>query len=334
MLTIFSLDHRQSTVAEREPFALGPEARQRLGTITRRAGLGQAACLVTCNRVALVTWLGDGGEDLQRLAATAERVLPATGGAFLRRAQRLEGGEAITHLHRVAAGLESQVCGDCQVLGQVRAAYQEALAARTIGPELHRLFQSALGAGKQVRHETALGRRAASVGALAATWLLRQEPRRVLLIGAGRTIEAAGRVLVGGGRAVTVVNRRGDKGEELAARLGAGAADWESRHTLLAAADAAIVATSAAEPVILSGPLRQARGDADDGLRIVDLGVPRNVAGAVADIRGVELTGLELFGDPGGSPADRGAAHAIMAAAAHRCAAWLAARGTRGREVA
>ena len=334
MLTIFSLDHRHSTVAEREPFVPGEAERRRLGAVTRRVALGQAALLLTCNRIALITWLGDGGADLPRLEALVDRVLPRTGAAFLRRARRLEGAEAITHLHRVAAGLESQVCGDSQVLGQVRAAYQEALAARTIGPELHRLFQSVLGAGKRVRHETGLGRRAASVGAVAATWLLRQGARRVLLVGAGRTIEEAGRVLVGEDRVVTIVNRRGERGAELAARLGACAAGWEERHSLLGAADAAIVATSAGEPVIMAGPLRQARTSGAGAIRIVDLGVPRNVAAEVAGVPGVELTGLEAFHDSQEGLADRNAADAIVAAAAYRCGSWLALRGARRQAVA
>lgn len=334
MLTIFSLDHRQSTAAEREPFMLGEAQRRRLGRVTRRAALGQVALLTTCNRVALITWLADGRADRTRLEAVVDRLLPRTGLAFLHRARRLEGLEAIGHLHRVAAGLESQLCGDSQVLGQVRTAYQEALVARTIGPELHRLFQSLLGAGKRVRHETALGRRAASVGAVAATWLLRQDPRRLLLVGAGRTIEEAGRILVGGSREVTIVNRRGERGAELAARLGAGTADWEDRHLLLARADAAIVATSAAEPVILAGALRQARGAAAGQLRIVDLGVPRNVAAAVADVPCVELTGLDVFHDPGEDLAERHAAHAIVSAAAYRCGSWLALRGAGRQAVA
>lgn len=329
MLTIFSLDHREWSPADRE--RLGPSSAAALGlAVGIHATGGQAAFLATCNRAELIAWLPDvaAGEArwiVGRLAG-AESALSA---GFLSQARVYEGSEAVRHLARVAAGLESQVTGDIQVLGQVRSAYQDAALAGTVGAELHRVLQLALRAGKRVHTETGFGRRAASVGSVAAGWLRERGARRVVLIGAGKTVEHGARALAASGAELIVVNRSLERGTVLALTLGASALPFDERHQALALADGAIVATGAREAVVEASGLAGFRRHASGSLAIADLGMPRNVESAVGELPGVTVAGLDRFVDNGGHTAERREAEGIVAREADEFEDWLLSRRRR-----
>lgn len=342
MLILLSLDHRRASVAEREPFSLAPEELARLSRMVRRAARGQVAFLVTCNRAEVICAVdtAHAAEARAWIARSARRMLPALGDRFLQAAAVYTGTAAARHLLRVTAGLESQVLGDAQVLGQVRAAYERATGAGVAGAELHRLFQTALRAGKRVQHETQLGRRAASVGTLAAAEMIRRLEQSggatVAVIGAGRTAECAARKLAGAGLDLTILNRTEGKAELLAQSVGGAVAPFERRHEIVAAADAAIVVTGARAPVVTAERLEAARRIARNpgALLLVDLGLPRNIDPDTASLPGVSRLGLESFTDETASLCARLAAEQIIDQELGPLMTRLAARGPRERAVA
>lgn len=323
MLTILSLDARRSSAATREIFA------RTLG----RPVPGAPIPLVTCNRVELIGW-GDGSHLI------GSPPLPSPlARRFLAEATTYCGEAAAAHLLRVAAGLESQIEGDVQVLGQVRTAYAAAAQAGALDAGLHRLFQTALRAGKRVHTETVLGRRDASVGAAAAEVVVSRLTQRgddglrlplwVAVVGAGTAAERAARALTAGGCIVTILNRDRDRAEQLARRVGADVAPFEARHRIGAAADAALCITGATTPILLDSPLRTEReraGRAAAPLLVVDLAMPRNVAAAVGRIPGVTLLGLQQIpGAPLAGPAVRDAERILDDELRGLCA-WLRSR--------
>ncbi len=336
MLTIFSLDHAHSSVAEREPFALPPEAEARLGRIARRATGCQVAFLVTCNRVELIVW-SEQAEPRSVVAgvlAIGRRHAPGLADRFLALATCHRGDAAVRHLLRVAAGLASRIEGDVQALGQVRAAYAQAAESGGVGAELHRIFQTALRAGKRVHHDTEFGRRRASVGTAAAEVVAAQLPElngaEVLLLGAGKAAEAAARALVALGARLTIGNRDGERAESFAREVGATVAPFEARHDLVARADAAILATGAREPILTSAALHESRvaaGRVAHPLLLLDLGFPRNADDGVAMLDGVTLLGLQdLAGYAATNVLVREAADEIVEVEARAFRTWLGAR--------
>ena len=291
-----SMSHRGADLALRERAAVDAERAARL-----RAELsGPAAELVvlsTCNRTELYA-VGPVAAETLRVAWSR-----ATGVAEeqLRGAARvLEGSDAVRHLFRVAAGLESQVVGEPEILGQVKRAYAEGRAAAAAGgcgagPVMHRVFQRALAAAKSARSQTGLSRRGGSVGSVAVT-LARTvfqgfEGKEVLCVGAGAIAKATMRRFVRHrpGR-VRLVNRSPERAAELGAALGLadpGAAAWplERLEEALVAADVAVFATAATEPVLTAAALKpilkRRRGRP---LLVLDLGLPRDVEPAVGKL--------------------------------------------------
>lgn len=343
MLTVLSLSHRHSTLAERARFGLGEEDQTRLYRVIRSSCGGQVLFLSTCNRVEMVIW----GSTARQEQATAmarpigQRLFPGLAQAFLHRAIVLYHQSAATHVMRVAGGLESQAVGDVQVLGQVRTAYLRASRAGSIGPELHRLFQTTLQTGKRIHRETDFGVAAASVGRVAAGELLNRlttSPSpgyRIAVIGAGQTGTAAAAELVRRGARVVILNRSPERSASLAARLGAATARFEARHAELAVADGAIIATGSTESIISTTILREERARCqrqDLPLQVFDLSVPGNTEPALALLPGVRRMTIEDLPRTE-SDAAEAAANVIVAEGVARFHQWLSTRPS-WREVA
>lgn len=353
MLTILSLDHSRSSIAEREPFALTASEQARLGRIASRACGCQVACLVTCNRVELIAW-SDQAETrgvISGILAIGQRLAPGIAGRFIAAATHYHGDAAVRHLLRVTAGLESQVEGDVQVLGQVRGAYAAAAESGTVGPELHRIFQTALRAGKRVHHETEFGRRKASVGTAAAeivarhlgqaAWPGNAARPEVVLLGAGKAAEGAARALEALGVRLTIVNRDPERADLMAREVGGLVARFDERHATVAAADAAILVTGAREPIIIAERLRAARVGAGRGARpllLIDLAFPRNVEAGAEELEGVTLLGLQDLAGNGEAEASgdaaRRTAELIVEAETGVIRSWLSSRRPRLRGAA
>jgi glutamyl-tRNA reductase len=273
-LVLVGTSHHHAPIELREQVARnGAEARM-LAT-----QLGEAVCLSTCNRTELYVAAED-AEQTERAAVTAlVELAPEVEGALY----RLRDEAAALHLFRVAAGLDSLVPGEGEILGQVRAAYE----GGSTGPLLDRLFHQALHAGKKVRSQTAIGESPASVASAAAALAERVfgdlDRSSVLLLGAGEAGEQAARALrARGARVAVVANRTFDRAQELAARVGATAVRFDAIESELPAVDVIIAATSASGVVLTREGLERVRRRRP--LLCIDLAVPRDLDPAIRDL--------------------------------------------------
>jgi glutamyl-tRNA reductase len=323
-LTLVGTSHKLAPVEVREQVALDGEAASALAH--RLAGdRHEAAVLSTCNRTEIYLAGGDEGEAV----ATLEELGGGELGPYL---YRLGDEAAALHLFRVAAGLDSMVPGEGEILGQVRAAYE----AGAPGPLLDRLFRQALHAGRKVRAETAIGESPASVPAAAAA-LAQQvfgelDGRRVLVVGAGKVGEQAARNLASRGATVALVaNRSPEPAEELARRFGAEAIPLERVPLELEGVDVVASSTSAPGTVLgrdaVAAALKSRRGRP---LLLVDLAVPRDLDPAINDLDGCFLYDVDdleavVAETLSGRRSEAARAERLVAAEAARFRDWQAA---------
>lgn len=297
-LLAVGLNHVTAPLALRERAAFPPESTpDALRELCRNGPFDAAALISTCNRTEL--YLSGQGEDAPVLLDWWRRQRALESRALGEALYRHVDADAVRHLFRVATGLDSMVLGEPQILGQLKDAHRLARAADTLSPTLDRLFQRSFAVAKRIRSETALGENPVSIAYAAVRLLQRvfdQLPRRrVVLIGAGETIELVGRHLLSrGAQDILVVNRTLDRASQLAARLGARAADLGQLDQLLVEADVVFVATHAAQPLVrldaVTAAFRQRR---HRPMFMADLSVPRNIEPAIADLADVYLYALD-----------------------------------------
>jgi len=296
---------------------------------TEDPAIEEAVILSTCNRVevyASVTSYHAGFQALKRLLVESRGVEPDEIGATIYSHYE---EEAARHLFDVAAGLDSMVLGEPQILSQVRDAHRRAEAEGAAGHTLTALFHAAARAGRRVRAETSVGAAPdafveAGVG-IAERYLGGLGGATAVVVGAGQMSSLAVKLLHG--RAVgtlRVLNRSLERARALADRAGAEHGDLEALPDALGRADLVVSATGSAGVVIHTETLRRLRGPGRP-LFVLDLAVPRDVepsAGSLPDIRLVDLEGLreELEGDGNGPVADLTAARELLDAELHRFA--------------
>jgi glutamyl-tRNA reductase len=287
---VVGVSHHTAGIELRERFAFSP-AEVTAWLQGQAAADSSALLLSTCNRCEIY-WTGD--LDLEAWFRDFSLSRGANLGEVL---LRLDGEEAVRHLFEVTAGLDSQILGEAEVLGQVRRAYDAARAAGTTNRVIDAILSAALVAGRRVRRETGLGRHPGSVSAAAVDVALSLSgslsASRALVLGAGEVAEGVLRALHGRTAGTALVNRRPERAAALAAAWGAVSGDWNDLDSLLAAADLVFVATSAPQPVIGAARLADAAGPRDRDLAVFDLSVPRNVEATARDARGVKLFDLD-----------------------------------------
>lgn len=245
-------------------------------------------------------------------------------------------GDAVRHAMRVAAGLDSMVVGESQILGQLRDAYGIATETDTVGRLLHELMQQALRVGKRVHTETDIDRAGQSV----VTAALELTPggvsgRSAFVVGAGSMGALALATLARNGAGpLFVANRSIERAKRLAESYGATAVDLSAVPALLSTVDVVVCATASPGYVLTAEVVEAALRERPAGTELVvlDLAVPRDVAPQVATLAGVRLVDLALMGnaqlaEP--SVSDREAAQAIVTAEAEAFLTWL-----RGADVA
>jgi glutamyl-tRNA reductase len=273
-LVLVGTSHHHAPVELRERVALDAEHAAALA-----ASLGKAVCLSTCNRTELYVAAEDIEAAEQRAVAALTGLEPEVEPALY----RLRDQAAALHLFRVAAGLDSLVPGEGEILGQVRAAHETG----TPGLLLDRVFRQALHAGRKVRAQTAIGESPASVSSAAAA-LAEQvfgdlDGRTILLVGAGKISEQAARnLLTRRARIAFVANRTLDRAAELAARFGAEAIPLERIGEQLAQADVVVSSTSAPGYVLDAATVEASRRGRQ--LLFIDLAVPRDLDPAIHDL--------------------------------------------------
>jgi glutamyl-tRNA reductase len=209
------------------------------------------------------------------------------------------GSKAAGHLFRVAAGLDSLVVGEPQILGQVKSAYAAAAGLKTTGTLTNRLFTSAFSVGKRVRSETRLGEGAVSVsyGAIALAKKIFGELKglNVLILGAGEMAKLTGvHLRAQQVKQLTIASRTLQSAETLARHLGGRAVPWAAMGEALSDADIVVTATGASEPVLTRARVEEAmRPRRARPLFLIDIAVPRDVEPAVARLDQVFLYDID-----------------------------------------
>jgi glutamyl-tRNA reductase len=298
MPLVMGLNHRTAPVSLRERFAVSlaeiPAALARLKTA---GAVEEAVLLSTCNRFEVYLR----APDLQAAQAAVRKDWETWQGQSLMPDQFycLESENAVRHLFRVAAGLDSMVPGEHEILGQVKQAYQTAQHGGFTGKLLNVLFQRSLFVGKRVRTETGLALGSASVASVAVTLAERifgsLVGRRVLVLGAGAMAELAVKHLQSQKvQSVSVANRTFEHAVELARACGGSALTWDEGLRQLAVADIVIGSVSVPEPILrmehLKAALAERRGRS---LFLIDIAVPRCMDPAVNSLDNLYLFNLD-----------------------------------------
>lgn len=299
-LFLFGTDHRIAPGDLRERvFTHADPLRRVLGRLTGPdRPLREGTALVTCARFE-VYGVTDRPERVRRLLG---RVSAREAGIELGAVDRVSyfrtGPDVVRHLFRVAAGLDSAVQGEAQILGQVRALTADPHATGTMGPRLHRLVQSAVAAGKRVRTETGIGQGAASLAGAALALAERRlggfRERSALVLGAGDTGGLVARMLRKKGvRTLRIANRSLAAAETLATELGASAHSLDELVDLLGDVDLVVGAATVTEPLLDRATATTVWNGAGRTRFLIDLGHPRTIAADMADMDGVELMDLD-----------------------------------------
>jgi glutamyl-tRNA reductase len=297
---LVGLSHRTAPLEVREqayiPDASVGECLQRLAD---RDLLDAGALLSTCNRTELYAVSSNAAADDRLLRAFGEWPHQLPFETWRRYAYHLADAQAMEHLFRVAAGLDSMVLGEGQVLGQLKQALDQAQRAGTLDATLHVILRGAIRAGKRVRDETELGRSAVSVSHVA---VLRAREvlgdlsgRSVLLVGAGAMSEIAVRLFRNQGiRHVHLASRTLQRADEFARPLGVEAIDFAALESVVPEVD--VILTSSSAPYVLFDRERIERFQALRGGRplvIVDIAVPRDVHPDASSVPGVSLANID-----------------------------------------
>jgi len=293
-VVVLGVNHKAAPVEVREQVAFPPgHLAEALAEATRY--VGEAVILSTCNRTevyAVAPGREAGVENLRRFLCTYHD-LP--GERFLPYAYHYVDLDAVRHLFGVACGLDSMIVGEPQIQGQVRDAYEAAVASRAAGTVLGTLFRQALSVGKRARSETGISRNAASVS-YAAVELARRifgdlSCRQVFVVGAGQMGELTAKTLLDCGvKAVIVASRTRARAEELALRFGGEAIDFAHLPEGLETADIVVSSTAAPHFVIHADTVRRAmQNRGGRPLFLIDIAVPRDVDPEVQKIENVFL---------------------------------------------
>ena len=292
--------HKTAPLALRERLAL-PEGRAAhvLREIVSHEQIREAVAISTCNRTELYMVVGDPVEAESAALGCVSRQVGIRPTELVSSLYSLRDADAVRHLFEVAAGLDSMIVGEAEVLGQVKRAYELALVEGATGPIANRMFRDAIAAGKRVRTETALGRAHDSVPSvavdLARSTLGDLGSRRVLVIGAGETAELTAKALhMRGADTIFVANRRYDRAIGLAQRFGGSAVRFEDLPARLLDSDIVVSSTASPHQIVGADELVEVMEQREGRpLLIVDIAVPRDIDASVRDVPGVTLYDMD-----------------------------------------
>jgi glutamyl-tRNA reductase len=308
-IVVVGLNHRTAPISLLERLAI-PEDRtaKALHHLLTFEHVLEGVVLSTCNRIevyAIVSRFHGGAQDLRNFLAEFGHVAPEEFTDYL---YTYHDDAAVRHLFRVAAGVDSMVVGESEILGQTKRAFQMSSDEGGVGRLLGHAFRQALAVGKRARSDTGIGRHPVSVSSAAVELARRAflsgslEGKRVLVVGAGKmgtlAVQSLGRA---GATTVTVVSRTEERARDLAAAAGVAVRDLDDIQDAVASADIVICSTTSPGMVLeratvaravarrAEGAVAAARGSAIEPLFIVDIAVPRDVDPSCAEVPGVVL---------------------------------------------
>jgi len=330
------LNHHSAPVELRERLSfMGERLAAALADLCDLPGVQQAVLLATCNRTEVYTASSGEAGAFVRAWLTVRSGLDV--GVLWPHIYDRAGRDAVLHLCRVAAGVDSQVVGESEILGQVKAAAKAAKAAATLGPELDKMLAAAIAAGKRARSETGISRGAFSIGRCAVDTARSVfgtlQGRAIFILGAGKIAESTARHLRAQGAApILVANRTHSRAQELAQQLGGRALRYDQLAEALVEADIVISSTSAPHFVLLREHVAEAMSRRQGrGLFLIDIAVPRDIDPQVTAVEGVHLYDIDDLGGgveaaAAGRAAEVASAEEIAREAAEEFWQWLTAR--------
>ncbi len=296
-MLVVGVSHHTAPLDLREALSLEGRLEGAYGSLAEAAE--ELVLVSTCNRVEAYAEAADPRAAEARLRGFFEGLAPDMAPRIRKALKVLHGDEALWHLLRVAASLDSMVLGETQILGQMKAAYEGAVGAGRVGARFHGVFQRAFAAAKRVRNSTEIGRHPASVPSVAAQVAERLlgelKGRAVAVLGGGDMAELTAEHLVSSGAdRLAFCNRYVAKARELARRFKGKAAGLDDLEGVLAEADVLVCSTGA--PRALVGPDLAAAAQARRHRRpqlFIDISVPRNIDPAVGALENVYLYNLD-----------------------------------------
>ena len=300
-IVLVGLNHRTAPVEVRERVSFTvDQARQAAEQLRTRGILEETLVLSTCNRSEVYGVPPESSHEsalgLSSFLSEFHSVRPEVLGVSL---YHHYDSEAVQHLFRVAAGLDSMMLGEAEILGQVREAYRVAHENGATGPVLNRLFQGALEVGKRVRTETELGTRPVSVASagvkLAERIFGKLSERSALVLGAGTISEQVISQLEDRRIArLYIMNRSRERAEELAKQHGGKVVEWGDWEKALPVPDVIVSSVAADEPILKREIVEQAMGRRGNrALFLMDLGMPRNIDANVGKLYNVYVYNMD-----------------------------------------
>ncbi|MEX2267241.1 MAG: glutamyl-tRNA reductase [Acidimicrobiia bacterium] len=299
-LIVVGLNHRTAAVDLLERMTVPPSGLPKaLHSLAAREHLAEVVLLSTCNRTevyARTTRFHDGVDDVRHFLAECSGV---DADSLAEQLYTFHDDAAVTHLFGVAAGLDSMIIGEGEILGQVREAWQVAEGEGTTGQLLSRTFRQAVEVGKRARTETGIGRHAVSIASAAVTLagdrLGSLEGRRVLLLGAGDVGEGMAIALAGAGVGeIIVANRSPARARDLARRFSGRSIALDEVVDTLVTSDVLLASTGSPSTLIERSDMEEVMQRRDGrALLVVDVAVPRDVDPGVGQVFGVTLLDID-----------------------------------------
>lgn len=298
-LVLLGASHHTAPLAVREKLAIDDSRAAELAARLRATpGIREFALLNTCNRVELYC-VASGPASAAALRRTLGDVTGCAPSEIDGVVVERENHDAIAHLFEVASGLDSQIVGEVEILGQVKDAYERALAHKWTGPVLNRVFQKTFQAAKHIRTHTAIGAGQISIATvavdLAGKIFGELDPVKVLVVGAGEIgLKTAQAFQSRGAKSITVASRTLSKAEETAAAAGGWAASMADLPEVLAASDVVASSTSSPHAVISRELAAHAmKRRAGRPLFLIDLALPRDIEPECTRVPNVYLYNLD-----------------------------------------
>jgi glutamyl-tRNA reductase len=303
-LLALGISHKTAPVALRERLAFTESQSVEFAKqVTESEHVHEAVVISTCNRTEVYLVVGDPVQaetDVLGMLARRAGIRPTE---LAQEIYSPRNCDAARQLYRVTAGLESMIVGEAEIQGQVKRAYEAAMAAGVTGPLSNRLFAAALTTGKRVRSETGIGSSRVSIPSvavdLAEDVLGGLADRHVVILGAGETSELTAQALAHQGvGTIFVANRHADRALSLAQRFGGSVVGLDKLPDQLLEADIVVSSTSSPHPILGSEELevvmeqRTGRGGRAP-LLLIDIAVPRDIDSRCGDIDGVTLYDID-----------------------------------------
>lgn len=300
-IVIVGLNHRSAPIEVRESVAFESSyLRDALPRLRGYASIHEGVILSTCNRVEVVATAADSRAAFDEIKSfLAEQKAHRSPGPLNEHVYAYDGADAVRHLFRVAASLDSMVVGEPQILGQLKQYYDAAQQAGTVGTILHRLFHRSFSVAKRVRSETGIGSGAVSVSSVAVDLARRIfdrfDDKTVMLIGAGKMGDLVARHLQSNGiQSLMITNRTFERAVELAERIPGSPIRFEDFPRYLKMADLVIGCTGANEVVVDAAMVdRVLRERKHKPMFFIDIGDRRNFDTKINDLDNVYLYNID-----------------------------------------